>query len=200
MTAQLQALIDTAWDNRATLDAKNAELRDAVEHVLAELDAGRLRVASREGVGQWTVHQWIKKAVLLSFRLNDNRVMGDNALENAFAAFLEKVSDITSFAKNDIHTGFYVEYASPRGSIASYYPDFIAKASDGTIWIIETKGQEDIDVEPKWQRLLTWCQDATSLDPKAKTYRALFVDQATWDRHAQNLKSFGDATSVFDRS
>ncbi|TXI18162.1 MAG: 2,3,4,5-tetrahydropyridine-2,6-dicarboxylate N-succinyltransferase [Roseateles sp.] len=91
MTAQLQALIDTAWDNRATLDAKNAELRDAVEHVLAELDAGRLRVASREGVGQWTVHQWIKKAVLLSFRLNDNRVMGDKEL-----TFFDKVP--TKFA------------------------------------------------------------------------------------------------------
>lgn len=130
-----------------------------------------------------------------------NRVMGDNALENGFAAFLEKAPDIVSFVKNDISAKFFnVEYASPRGSIASYYPDFIAKASNGTIWIIETKGQEDIDVEPKWQRLLTWCADATTLDPKGKTYRALFVDQAAWDRHANNLKSFGEATSVFDRS
>ena len=55
------------------------ELRDAVEHVIAELDAGRLRVAERQGVGQWTVNQWVKKAVLLSFRLNDNRHMGGKA-------------------------------------------------------------------------------------------------------------------------
>ena len=52
-----------------------AEVRDAVEHVIAELDSGRLRVATREAVGQWTVHQWIKKAVLLSFRLRDNEIM-----------------------------------------------------------------------------------------------------------------------------
>jgi len=47
----------------------------AVEHVIAELNGGRLRVATRDGVGQWTTHQWIKKAVLLSFRLKDNAVM-----------------------------------------------------------------------------------------------------------------------------
>ncbi|MCX7814441.1 MAG: 2,3,4,5-tetrahydropyridine-2,6-dicarboxylate N-succinyltransferase [Tepidimonas ignava] len=73
----LQAIIENAWDNRAQLSPGNAphEVVDAVEHVIAELDAGRLRVATRHGVGQWTVHQWIKKAVLLSFRLRDNEVM-----------------------------------------------------------------------------------------------------------------------------
>ena len=75
MTQQLQTLIDAAWEDRANLSAKSApaEVRAAVDQVLAQLDAGALRVATREGVGQWTVHQWIKKAVLLSFRLNDNR-------------------------------------------------------------------------------------------------------------------------------
>lgn len=86
-TVELQSLIDLAWDNRASLDPVNApEVRQAVDHVIAELDAGRLRVATREGVGQWTVHQWVKKAVLLSFRLNDNRIMGDKEL-----TFFDKV-------------------------------------------------------------------------------------------------------------
>ena len=77
MTQQLQTIIDTAWDNRANLSPAAApkEVQDAVEHVIAELNAGRLRVATRQGVGQWTVHQWIKKAVLLSFRLKDNEVI-----------------------------------------------------------------------------------------------------------------------------
>jgi 2,3,4,5-tetrahydropyridine-2-carboxylate N-succinyltransferase len=77
MTAQLQTIIDNAWDNRANINAANAahEVRDAVEHVIVELNAGRLRVATREGVGQWTTHQWLKKAVLLSFRLKDNEVI-----------------------------------------------------------------------------------------------------------------------------
>ncbi len=75
--AHLQSTIELAWDNRANLNPANApEVREAVEHVLADLDAGRLRVAERQAMGQWTVHQWVKKAVLLSFRLNDNRLMG----------------------------------------------------------------------------------------------------------------------------
>jgi 2,3,4,5-tetrahydropyridine-2-carboxylate N-succinyltransferase len=74
MSQSLEALINAAWEDRAQLNASSApkEVRDAVEHTLNELDQGRLRVAERQSVGQWTVHQWIKKAVLLSFRLHDN--------------------------------------------------------------------------------------------------------------------------------
>ncbi|MFM2075618.1 MAG: 2,3,4,5-tetrahydropyridine-2,6-dicarboxylate N-succinyltransferase [Pseudomonadota bacterium] len=74
MTQQLQTIIDNAWEQRAELSPTAApkEVVDAVEHVIAQLNNGHLRVASRDGVGQWTVHQWLKKAVLLSFRLNDN--------------------------------------------------------------------------------------------------------------------------------
>jgi 2,3,4,5-tetrahydropyridine-2-carboxylate N-succinyltransferase len=73
-TQQLQQIIDTAWEQRAELSPDNApaEVAQAVEHAIAELNAGHLRVATRQGVGQWTVHQWVKKAVLLSFRLHDN--------------------------------------------------------------------------------------------------------------------------------
>jgi 2,3,4,5-tetrahydropyridine-2-carboxylate N-succinyltransferase len=73
---ELQATIDVAWEHRARLDPTNApELRASVEQVIAELNRGRLRVAEREGVGQWKVNQWVKKAVLLSFRLTENKLM-----------------------------------------------------------------------------------------------------------------------------
>ena len=87
----LQQTIETAWESRADYNPGNAPaaLHEAVQHVLAELDAGRLRVASREGVGQWTVHQWIKKAVLLSFRLNDNEPMGQ--VGGGALSFFDKV-------------------------------------------------------------------------------------------------------------
>jgi 2,3,4,5-tetrahydropyridine-2,6-dicarboxylate N-succinyltransferase len=77
MTQQLQQIIDAAWENRAAISAKSApnEITEAVEHVIAQLNNGHLRVATRESVGKWTVHQWIKKAVLLSFRLRDNEVV-----------------------------------------------------------------------------------------------------------------------------
>jgi 2,3,4,5-tetrahydropyridine-2-carboxylate N-succinyltransferase len=68
---QLQSVIEAAFDNRASIDASTkGEVRDAVDTALALLDAGTLRVASKE-TGEWVVHQWLKKAVLLSFRLND---------------------------------------------------------------------------------------------------------------------------------
>lgn len=79
MTDPRQTLIETAWENRADLSPKAAPagIRDAVESTLADLDSGTLRVATlsnreAEGADRWTVHQWIKKAVLLSFRLQDN--------------------------------------------------------------------------------------------------------------------------------
>jgi 2,3,4,5-tetrahydropyridine-2-carboxylate N-succinyltransferase len=72
----MQNVIEQAWENRSALHPGNAPrpLRDAVEEVIAALDSGRLRVAEKIG-GEWVTHQWIKKAVLLSFRLEDNRVM-----------------------------------------------------------------------------------------------------------------------------
>jgi len=76
MNPQLQSIIDLAWDSRSEITAINApEVRQAVEEVIAELNGGRLRVATRKGVGDWEVHQWVKKAVLLSFRLNENQLM-----------------------------------------------------------------------------------------------------------------------------
>jgi len=75
-----QTVIDAAWEGRAALNPSNApeELREAVEHAIAGLDAGKLRVAEKRG-GEWVTHQWLKKAVLLSFRLEDNRVMEGGA-------------------------------------------------------------------------------------------------------------------------
>ena len=94
-TAQLQAVIDTAWESRTQINALNApEVREAVEAVIADLNKGRIRVAERQGVGQWQVNQWVKKAVLLSFRLNDNQIMRAGDL-----GFFDKVK--TKFAHLD---------------------------------------------------------------------------------------------------
>jgi 2,3,4,5-tetrahydropyridine-2,6-dicarboxylate N-succinyltransferase len=95
MTTQLQTIIDMAWENRAKINNANApEVREAVEQVIADLNKGRLRVAERQAVGQWTVNQWVKKAVLLSFRLNDNKIMRAGDL-----GFFDKVP--TKFAHLD---------------------------------------------------------------------------------------------------
>ncbi len=76
MTIQLQTIIDQAWERRTEFNpaSASADVREAVEHVLDELNAGRMRVAQKID-GQWVTHQWLKKAVLLSFRLTDNAMM-----------------------------------------------------------------------------------------------------------------------------
>jgi 2,3,4,5-tetrahydropyridine-2-carboxylate N-succinyltransferase len=78
--SELQQIIEQAWEDRASLSpsAAPARIRDAVGHVLGELDAGSLRVAEKID-GDWVTHQWIKKAVLLSFRLEDNVLMDGGA-------------------------------------------------------------------------------------------------------------------------
>jgi 2,3,4,5-tetrahydropyridine-2-carboxylate N-succinyltransferase len=75
--AHFKSVIEQAWEDRASVStATTGGIRDAVDYALAGLDDGSLRVASREADGQWTTHQWLKKAVLLSFRLNPNVRMG----------------------------------------------------------------------------------------------------------------------------
>ncbi|MCD9124102.1 2,3,4,5-tetrahydropyridine-2,6-dicarboxylate N-succinyltransferase [Cupriavidus sp. UGS-1] len=93
MTQALQALIDQAWEDRASLSPKSApaDIREAVATVIGQLDAGTLRVAEKQGK-DWIVNQWVKKAVLLSFRLEDNVPMA----AGGFAQFYDKVP--TKFA------------------------------------------------------------------------------------------------------
>ena len=77
----LQNIIETAFDNRANFGASDcpSDVRSAVEEVLASLDNGSLRVAQKID-GEWVVHQWVKKAVLLSFKINDNKPMNAGEL------------------------------------------------------------------------------------------------------------------------
>jgi 2,3,4,5-tetrahydropyridine-2-carboxylate N-succinyltransferase len=73
----LEATINAAWEERTTLSAATqGAIRKAVDEALASLDSGERRVAQKSASGAWEVNQWLKKAVLLSFRLNPNRTMG----------------------------------------------------------------------------------------------------------------------------
>ena len=79
MTAQLETAIEAAWEARDTVTPASADVREVVEAALELLDSGKARVAERGADGSWTVNQWLKKAVLLSFRLNDNTVVEGGA-------------------------------------------------------------------------------------------------------------------------
>ena len=80
-----QSIIEAAWENRASLNPQSADtaIKSAVDTVIDKLDRGQLRVAEKIG-GEWVTHQWLKKAVLLSFRLEDNRLMRASPEQSAF--------------------------------------------------------------------------------------------------------------------
>ena len=103
MSQQLQQIIDTAWENRADFSPKSApnDVREAVAHVIAELDKGALRCAEKKD-GDWVVNQWVKKAVLLSFRLEDNAPMPSGG----YSQFYDKVpSKFANYTAEDFAAG-----------------------------------------------------------------------------------------------
>jgi 2,3,4,5-tetrahydropyridine-2-carboxylate N-succinyltransferase len=103
-TTNLQAVIDAGFEQRAEISAASASaaVKEAVAQVLAQLDSGSLRVAEKRG-GEWVTHQWIKKAVLLSFRLRDNEIM-----QGGYTHYFDKVdSKFTRYSQEDFAAGGY---------------------------------------------------------------------------------------------
>ncbi|QZH75538.1 MAG: 2,3,4,5-tetrahydropyridine-2,6-dicarboxylate N-succinyltransferase [Erythrobacter sp.] len=82
MTAELVSAIEAAWENRTDITPADSDVRRVVDEALEMLDHGTARVAEPDGAGGWRVNQWLKKAVLLSFRLYDNRVMEGGSAGN----------------------------------------------------------------------------------------------------------------------
>jgi len=79
MSADLEAAIAAAWEDRASVTPASSAVREPVEAALEMLDSGKARVAEPDGQGGWKVNQWLKQAVLLSFRLNDNEIVPDGS-------------------------------------------------------------------------------------------------------------------------
>ena len=111
-----------------------------------------------------------------------NRVVGDSHLELLFASFLEGCDDIVSYAKNYFAVNFKLDYVNADGDISNYYPDFIVKQSNKKIVIVETKGQEDLDVPLKMGRLRQWCEDINRVQDEV-TFDFVFVDQEGFDTY-----------------
>ena len=106
MSQSPQSIIEQAWENRANLTIEDVsdDSRKSVNAVLGGLNTGHSRVAEKKGIGQWEVNQWVKKAVLLSFRLEDNRPMG----AGGYTQFYDKVpSKFEHFTAADFAAGGY---------------------------------------------------------------------------------------------
>ena len=133
-----------------------------------------------------------------------NRIVGEasaDGLELAFASFLEAAPDVQAFGKNYMAVGFKIEYVKGNGELSTYTPDFLVRLTDsGTksgIWIVETKGREELDLPQKMARLRQWCEDATTAtqDDGGPSYHFVYVDQESFEKHKPS--SFAGLVSTF---
>jgi type III restriction enzyme len=111
-----------------------------------------------------------------------NRIIGDSPLELLFARFLDDCEDVISYAKNYFAVNFKLDYVKADGDISNYYPDFLVKLTDGRIFIVETKGLEDLDVPLKMQSLRQWCEDINRVQADVK-YDFVYVDEESFKRY-----------------
>ncbi len=141
MTAELKSAIEHAWENRASVTPASRAVRDPVEAALELLDSGQARVAEPDGRGGWQVNQWLKQAVLLSFRLNENVPM---EFGSAGAPAFDKVPlkftgwDAARFAESGIRVvpGAIVRRGAHIGRNVVLMPSFVnlgANVGDGTM-------------------------------------------------------------------
>jgi type III restriction enzyme len=129
-----------------------------------------------------------------------NRIVGEanaDGLELAFAAFLEAAPDVQAFGKNYMAVGFKIEYVKGNGELSTYTPDFLLRTTDGTVWVVETKGREELDLPQKMARLRQWCEDATEAtkDDGGPRYSFVYVDQESFEQHKPS--SFAGLASTF---
>ncbi len=110
-----------------------------------------------------------------------NKLIGDSHLELEFAGFLDKCDDVQAFTKNFMAIGFKIDYQNSKGEISNYFPDFIVRTTDSDVWIVETKGLQDLDVEPKRKRLQQWVEDVNKL--QKVTFHELFVNEDDFKKY-----------------
>lgn len=140
-TTEIQSIIEDAFERRAEINPRNvdATTREAVMTALELLNQGKVRVATQRGVGDWEVHQWLKKAVLLSFRINDNVV-----LDGGFTQYYDKVpSKYTGMTAEEFAAGGvrvvpsamarHGSYVAPGAVLMPSYVNIGAYVGSGTM-------------------------------------------------------------------
>ena len=108
-----------------------------------------------------------------------NRIIFDKGLEHRFVKFLEKCPEVFSYAKNCFAINFKIDYVAAAGGISNYYPDFIVKLNDKRVFIVETKGLVDVNVNPKMKRLKQWCEDINKLQSET-LFDFVYVDEKSF--------------------
>lgn len=186
--------------NLSEVDVKNTlfkAFKKAIDH-LTIMDKGSAEIRNyiklkevKPAVINYQEYMTPKKSVF-------NKIIGDNRFELEFAVFLDGCEDkeIISFAKNTYGVNFKIEYQGEDGNIHDYYPDFLVKQKEDLIYVIETKGRENIDDLRKIKRLQTWCEDVNKVQDEIE-YVPLYVKQEEWEKYGEDIKKFQDVTQLF---
>ncbi len=165
--AATRTLIDTlkkAINDLTISDKGDAEIRDTI----------KLR-QTRPFVVKEQAYIVPKKSVF-------SRIIGDSHFELLFARFLEDCDDVVSHAKNFLAVHFRLDYVNADGDISNYYPDFFVKLLPNQVYIVETKGQEDLDVPLKMDRLRQWCGDINQVQTDV-AYDFVYVDEDGFNQY-----------------
>jgi type III restriction enzyme len=160
-------------------------------NALTVQDTGTTRIESRIRLRDMRPFPTDYRPNLSAVKCLFNKIVGEphsGGFELRFAAFLDNAPDVQAFAKNYLRLGFKLDCVKADGDLAHYVPDFIVRTTDGLIWIIETKGREELDLPQKMARLKQWCADATAAEAAegglpGQRYDFLFVDQSSFDKH-----------------
>jgi len=163
--------------NRTIIETFKKEIND-----LTIVDKGEAEISTHIKISKTRPFVVKDQGYMMPKKSLFNRIVGDSHLELEFADFLDKADDVISFAKNFIAVQFKIDYRNSDGDISNYFPDFIVKAKNNEIYIVETKGQEDTDVELKRKRLQQWCDDVNKQQKKF-VYKELYVAEEDFKKY-----------------
>ena len=161
-------------------------------------ESGTTRIEDRIRLRETRPFRTDYRACLNASKSIFNKVVGEpnsGGFELSFAAFLEAAPDVDALAKNYFAIGFKLDYVKANGDLSNYTPDFIVRTDDKIIWLVETKGREEIDLPQKMARLKQWCADATAAEEIGPRYDFVFVDQTGFEKHAP--KNFAALAASF---
>lgn len=170
----------------------------AAINALTIQETGTTRIEDRIRLKETRPFRTDYRAYLNASKSIFNKVVGEpnsGGFEVSFAAFLEAAPDVDAFAKNYLAVGFKLDYVKANGDLSNYTPDFFIRTKDGVVWIIETKGRQELDLPQKMARLKQWCADANAAEENGQRYNFVFVDQTGFEKHAP--KTFAALATSF---
>jgi type III restriction enzyme len=150
-------------------------------------DSGSTRIEDRIRLRDTRPFRTEHRPYLTARKSIFSKIVGEpraGGFELRFAKFLDDAPDVAAFAKNYLAVGFKIDYVKSDGDLSTYTPDFILRTTDGTVWVAETKGREELDLPQKMARLRQWCEDATKgiKADGGPEYRFVYVDQKGFEQ------------------